>query len=145
MKKKNCRVEVSFASVWSAMMSHDLLNICLIGTITLNTLKTDHSKQITLSMYKHSIFMLIFYTIMVPDSHYKLCIYKLGNIWQVWCTHKLLLIPILFGSLKAKCISTLKIEATWSSKMSVSNHHTTQCNNPENHEFTQSRDVGCTE
>jgi len=33
------------------------------------------------------------------------------------------------------CTLTLKIEAAWSSKMFVSSHHTTCCNNPENHKF----------
>jgi hypothetical protein len=43
--------------------------------------------------------------------------------------------PISMSSFHSPHTSTLKMEAAQSSNMLVSNHHTTQCNNPESHKF----------
>jgi len=47
------------------------------------------------------------------------------------------------STLPSLCTSTLKMEAAESSKILVSTHHTTQCNNPENCKFKLLNEFKC--
>jgi len=89
-------------------------NIQLCGTISLD--EVDMSKVST-------------YALLIIGGFLGSCTMQCGGCIP------LVLRSILPPSSWFKCTSTLKMEATWSSKMLVSNHHTTWHNNLENNEY----------